>query len=140
MAVYTTVSAEELTAWLTRYALGTVLEFEPIVSGIENTNYFVSGDHGRFVLTLYARLPPDVGLRGVRGGQGGLCRGRRLRHLGCPDRLGRVRRRVGEQTGGRREQHHPGADAHEPEQGCVGHTHCTDTKPLSVEKGSTLMM
>jgi len=59
MAVYTTVSADELTAWLTRYALGTVREFEPIVSGIENTNYFVSGDNGRFVLTLYERLPPD---------------------------------------------------------------------------------
>lgn len=59
MAVYTTVSADELAAWLTRYALGTVREFEPIASGIENTNYFVTADNGRFVLTLYERLPPD---------------------------------------------------------------------------------
>jgi homoserine kinase type II len=59
MAVYTTVSADELAAWLTRYALGTVREFEPIVAGIENTNYFVTADNGRFVLTLYERLPPD---------------------------------------------------------------------------------
>jgi homoserine kinase type II len=54
MAVYTTVSTDDLVAWLTRYALGTVREFEPIVSGIENTNYFVTADNGRFVLTLYA--------------------------------------------------------------------------------------
>jgi len=59
MAVYTTVSADELAAWLTRYALGTVREFAPIVSGIENTNYFVTADNGSFVLTLYERLPPD---------------------------------------------------------------------------------
>jgi homoserine kinase type II len=59
MAVYTTVSADELAAWLTRYALGSVHEFVPIVSGIENTNYFVTADNGRFVLTLYERLPAD---------------------------------------------------------------------------------
>ena len=59
MAVYTTVSADDLAAWLTRYALGTVHEFEPIVSGIENTNYFVTADNGRFVLTLYERLPAE---------------------------------------------------------------------------------
>jgi homoserine kinase type II len=59
MAVYTTVSTDELGAWLTRYALGAVREFEPIVAGIENTNYFVTADTGRFVLTLYERLPPD---------------------------------------------------------------------------------
>ena len=59
MAVYTNVSADDLAAWLTRYALGTVREFEPIVSGIENTNYFVTADNGRFVLTLYERLPAD---------------------------------------------------------------------------------
>jgi len=59
MAVYTTVSADDLVAWLTRYALGTVHEFEPIVSGIENTNYFVTADNGRFVLTLYERLPAE---------------------------------------------------------------------------------
>jgi homoserine kinase type II len=57
--VYTTVSADDLVAWLTRYALGTVREFEPIVSGIENTNYFVTADNGRFVLTLYERLPAE---------------------------------------------------------------------------------
>lgn len=59
MAVYTTVSADDLAAWLTRYALGMVHEFEPIAAGIENTNYFLTADNGRFVLTLYERLPAE---------------------------------------------------------------------------------
>jgi homoserine kinase type II len=59
MAVYTTVSADDLAAWLTRYALGAVREFEPIAAGIENTNYFLTADNGCFVLTLYERLPAE---------------------------------------------------------------------------------
>jgi homoserine kinase type II len=59
MAVYTTVTPQELAAWLTRYAIGAVHSFEPIAAGIENTNYFVTADHGRFVLTLYERLAPE---------------------------------------------------------------------------------
>jgi homoserine kinase type II len=59
MSVYTHVSAGELAAWLTRYALGEVHAFEPIVAGIENTNYFVTAEKGRFVLTLYERLPAE---------------------------------------------------------------------------------
>src|ERR1700682_2653244 len=59
MAVFTTVSAGDFAAWLTRYALGTVHEFEPIAAGIENTNYFLTADNGRFVLTLYERLPAE---------------------------------------------------------------------------------
>ncbi len=59
MSVYTPVSADELAAWLTRYALGEVHAFEPIAAGIENTNYFLTADKGRFVLTLYERLPAE---------------------------------------------------------------------------------
>jgi homoserine kinase type II len=59
MSVYTTVTPEELAGWLTRYAIGTVHEFEPIAAGIENTNYFVTADKGRYVLTLYERLPAE---------------------------------------------------------------------------------
>ncbi|MEO8741023.1 MAG: homoserine kinase [Casimicrobiaceae bacterium] len=59
MSVYTPVSADDLAAWLTRYALGEVRAFEPIVAGIENTNYFLTADKGRFVLTLYERVPAE---------------------------------------------------------------------------------
>jgi homoserine kinase type II len=57
MSVYTPVTAPELDAWLTRYAVGGFTESEPIASGIENTNYFVTTERGRYVLTLYERLP-----------------------------------------------------------------------------------
>ena len=59
MSVYTTVSAEDLDAWLARYGLGALLALEPIKAGIENTNYFVTTERGRYVLTLYERLPAD---------------------------------------------------------------------------------
>lgn len=59
MSVYTPVTADELDAWLARYALGTLIELTPIAAGIENTNYFVTTERGRYVLTLYERLPTD---------------------------------------------------------------------------------
>jgi homoserine kinase type II len=59
MSVYTPVSAEELDAWLTRYAVGPLSEIAPIAAGIENTNYFVTTTKGRYVLTLYERLPAE---------------------------------------------------------------------------------
>ena len=57
MSVYTPVSAADLDAWLLRYTIGGLAELTPIASGIENTNYFVTTERGRFVLTLYERLP-----------------------------------------------------------------------------------
>jgi len=57
MSVYTTITPSELEAWLTRYAIGEVLALEPIAAGIENTNYFLTTARGRWVLTLYERLP-----------------------------------------------------------------------------------
>jgi hypothetical protein len=57
MSVYTPVSAADLDAWLLRYAVGGLAELAPIASGIENTNYFVTTERGRYVLTLYERLP-----------------------------------------------------------------------------------
>ena len=59
MSVYTTVTPEELDAWLARYTIGGLVEQAPIAAGIENTNYFVTTERGSYVLTLYERLPAD---------------------------------------------------------------------------------
>jgi homoserine kinase type II len=56
MAVFTAITHEQLARWLAQFDLGGLVGFEGIASGIENTNYFVDTEAGRFVLTLFERL------------------------------------------------------------------------------------
>ncbi|MEI7446584.1 MAG: phosphotransferase, partial [Burkholderiales bacterium] len=58
MAVFTPVAREQLEAWLARLPVGALLEYRGIAEGIENTNYFVDTDGGRWVLTLFERIEP----------------------------------------------------------------------------------
>ena len=55
MAVYTHVPAEAMAALAARYGLGTVLSAKGIAEGVQNSNYLVDTDGGRFILTLYER-------------------------------------------------------------------------------------
>ena len=55
MAVYTDVSDEELEAFIGSYAIGALTSFKGIAEGVENSNYLVHTDSGRYILTLYEK-------------------------------------------------------------------------------------
>ena len=55
MAVYTDVSDEELEAFIGSYAIGALTSFKGIAEGVENSNYLVHTDGGRYILTLYEK-------------------------------------------------------------------------------------
>lgn len=76
MAVFTHVSTQQLEHWLEGYDLGALRHLEGIAAGIENSNFFVDTDAGRFVLTLfevldarqlpfYLRLMQHLAARGI---------------------------------------------------------------------------
>ena len=55
MAVYTKVTERELSDFLKRFDIGTLVSLTGISEGIENTNYLVQTDKARFILTLYEK-------------------------------------------------------------------------------------
>jgi len=56
MSVYTTVTQSQLEQFLANYTVGSLVSFEGISAGIENTNYFVTSGGGQYVLTLFEAL------------------------------------------------------------------------------------
>ena len=55
MAVYTKFNREKIEKILSHYNLGTLDQFKGIEEGIENTNYFLSVDKKKFILTIYEK-------------------------------------------------------------------------------------
>lgn len=55
MAVYTSVPAETLTAFLRGYDVGRLIAVKGIAEGVENSNYLIDTDRGRYFLTLYEK-------------------------------------------------------------------------------------
>jgi homoserine kinase type II len=55
MAVYTTVSQNQLDELLSNYNIGKPLKLEAIEQGIENSNYFLTTDKAKYVLTIYEK-------------------------------------------------------------------------------------
>jgi homoserine kinase type II len=58
LSVYTPVGRAELAAWLEPLGCGELLEHAGIAAGIQNSNYFVTTDRGRYVLTVFETIAP----------------------------------------------------------------------------------
>ncbi len=59
MSVYTELSATDIRAILADYDLGELRDHSGIAAGIENSNFFVDTERGRFVLTIFERMEGD---------------------------------------------------------------------------------
>jgi len=55
MAVYTKLSKNELIDFFSKYSLGKLINYNEIKEGIENTNYSIQTEKGKFILTLYEK-------------------------------------------------------------------------------------
>jgi len=68
MAVYTKLSETDLKEFFSKYSIGKIQKHKEIKEGIENTNYFIETEKGKFILTLYEKrvdekdLPFFIGL------------------------------------------------------------------------------
>lgn len=62
MAVYTEIGDEALDGFLADYDLGPVLALKGIAEGVENSNYFLLTERGRFILTLYEKRVAETDL------------------------------------------------------------------------------
>lgn len=79
MAVYTDISDAELEQLLAGYDLGRPLSCKGVAEGIENSNFVLETEAGRFILTIYERrvreadLPYFLGLMQWLAGRGFPC-------------------------------------------------------------------
>lgn len=62
MAVYTEVDDDALEAFLAEYDIGALQSYKGIAEGVENSNYYLETDRGRYILTLYEKrvAPQDL--------------------------------------------------------------------------------
>jgi homoserine kinase type II len=62
MAVYTDVPDDELAAFIAGYDIGDIVSCKGIAEGVENSNYLLHTDAGRFILTLYEKRVNEADL------------------------------------------------------------------------------
>ncbi|MGI9510224.1 MAG: homoserine kinase [Geminicoccaceae bacterium] len=79
MAVYTTIDEESLGVFLSAYDVGDAVSVKGIAEGVENSNYLLMTEDGRFILTLYEKrvdpgdLPFFLGLMDHLAAKGVRC-------------------------------------------------------------------
>ncbi len=57
MSVFTPVSLDEARSFVAPYAVGDIIDFQNIAAGVENSNFFVTTTRGRYVLTIFEKIP-----------------------------------------------------------------------------------
>ena len=53
LAVYTIINDTELESFLAKYDFGQLLHYGGITEGVENSNYLLLTQSGRYILTIY---------------------------------------------------------------------------------------
>lgn len=53
MAVYTKLTKQEIIQHLQNYQLGELISFKEIIEGIDNSNFILETDQGKFILTIF---------------------------------------------------------------------------------------
>ena len=62
MAVYTEVPDDELASFISDYHIGELISCKGIAEGVENSNYLLQTDAGRYILTLYEKRVNEADL------------------------------------------------------------------------------
>lgn len=57
MSVFTPVSVDEARDFCAPYNVGEIIDFQDIAAGVENSNFFVTTTRGRYVLTIFEKIP-----------------------------------------------------------------------------------
>ena len=57
MSVFTPITTAEARAFIAPYRVGDIIDFQNIAAGVENSNFFVTTTAGRYVLTIFEKIP-----------------------------------------------------------------------------------
>ena len=57
MSVFTPVTTAEARVFIAPYHVGDIIDFQYIAAGVENSNFFVTTTQGRYVLTIFEKIP-----------------------------------------------------------------------------------
>jgi homoserine kinase type II len=57
MSVFTPVTLDEARVFVAPYNVGDIIDFQDIAAGVENSNFFVTTTTGRYVLTIFEKIP-----------------------------------------------------------------------------------
>ncbi len=63
MAVYTHPPQKEIQSFVQEYAIGQLNSVQPIIHGVENSNFVIQTSKGTFILTIYEKRMNEKDLR-----------------------------------------------------------------------------